>query len=414
MLQDRVAELAKITQTDINLFVLHPWGEELFSSESYIYDKQLLSRRINPYVRMLLVEQGQSRALLNEQVGQVSFHVAYAGIKPAVHDAGGAPVAVVGIPFNGSKYEYEKQALDVLANVIQVFAVILLALLPLSYVSVRSLTAPLRLIQQKLRKVSFQNRNEPIEYVSDDEIGMLVNEYNKMLVKLEQSREALSQSEKESAWREMAKQVAHEIKNPLTPMKLNLQQLQRVLDANHPLAKRSIEMLITQIDTLSDIASSFSAFARMPVPKEEPIDLCAILQETLTLNEAREEALITCRFEAERLPVIGDARLMSRIFNNLIINAVQAVPAGRQPEIEIEAKVRHGWAFLRFSDNGAGIPEEARPKVFFPNFTTKSSGSGIGLAIAKRGIETLNGRIWFETETGKGTVFFIEMPMIAD
>ena len=311
------------------------------------------------------------------------------------------------------KHKLEKQIITTLTALLKVFSWIFIFLIALSYFSVKSLTEPLTLIIQKIKRTTLSATNKPLEYHVDDEFGLLIGEYNQMLKKLEDSKSALAQSQKESAWREMAKQVAHEIKNPLTPMKLTIQQLQRILDQDNNYVKKTFRTLLEQIETLSDIATSFSSFAKMPLPKEEKFELNTILKQTISLHSNEKDVEMETDIIEHPTYVIGDSKLMSRIFTNLILNGIQSVSDEKKPLISISSKhIDFGKKILvEIKDNGQGIPEYIQHKVFVPNFTTKSDGSGIGLAIAKRGIEHSGGNIWFETSTGKGTSFYIEMPI---
>jgi two-component system nitrogen regulation sensor histidine kinase NtrY len=288
--------------------------------------------------------------------------------------------------------------------------------LVLSYFASKLLTEPLKLITQKIKRTTL-GRNEPLEWYNNDEIGMMVGEYNKMLVNLEASKQALSRSEKESAWREMAQQVAHEIKNPLTPMKLTLQHLQRILFRDEELSEqssRAINTLLSQVDNLNDIATSFSAFAKMPVPKNEVFEITVLTLDTVNLYESDADTKVSTHIQERPLFVLGDPQLMSRIITNLILNAIQSVPQGRKPEVEVwlYTNLSRTSVILEVKDNGSGIPDEIHDKVFIPNFSTKYAGSGIGLAVAKRGIEHAGGKIWFETQKDIGTTFFIELPLV--
>jgi len=264
--------------------------------------------------------------------------------------------------------------------------------------------------------ISLSGTNTPMVWNSDDEIGLLVGEYNKMLVNLEESKKALARTEKESAWREMAQQVAHEIKNPLTPMKLNLQHLKRTLEIKHggnkELTQKAIDNLLHQVDTLNDIATSFSAFAKMPIPKNERIELVTTIKNALHLHEHDQAVSLSTVMENGPLFVNGDEKLLGRIINNLIINGIQSVPTGRKPEISVILKQSNNKVIIEVKDNGEGINEDIADKVFIPNFSTKDNGSGIGLAISKRGIEQSGGSIWFETKKNIGTTFFIELPLV--
>jgi two-component system nitrogen regulation sensor histidine kinase NtrY len=406
-LQNYISEIADITQSDVNLFDRN--GQLIVPSQNYIYENQLMNSVVNPHAYAQLIEENQSKAMFDESIGMLNFNSAYVSVKSLEN---GEVLGIVGIPFFGSKQRYEKQVIDVLSKIMQAFAFILIGLLAISYFSARTLTAPLRLIRQKIRKVSFQENNEPIDYVSDDEIGLLVSEYNKMLVTLEESKQALSKKEKESAWREMAKQVAHEIKNPLTPMKLNIQQLERLLGDGEERTKRTIRTLLNQIDTLSEIATSFSNFAEMPTPKEEVFDVATALRQVVHLHDNPKKVKLIAEIPDAKVAVLGDKQLLGRVFNNLIINGIQSIPTERSPEVRVRLDEREKSVVIRISDNGSGIPEDIQTRVFVPNFTTKTSGSGIGLAISKRAIEHLGGKIWFETEIDKGTTFYVEMPLL--
>ena len=406
-LSGMISEISNISQSDINLFDQN--GKLIMPSQDFIYENELMNDVVNPTAYAQITEQKQSYVMMNESIGSFDYHSAYVSIKSLEN---GRVLGIVGIPFFGSKQRYERQVIDVLSKIIQAFAFIMVGLLGVSYISARSLTAPLRLIRQKIKRVNFhEEENEAIDYVSDDEIGLLVNEYNSMLLKLADSKEALSQREKESAWREMAKQVAHEIKNPLTPMKLSIQQLERVLDSDNPRIKKTIGTLLSEIDTLSEIATSFSNFAEMPTPKEEVLDITKVLRQVAHLHNQDSKLKVNVQIPERRFDVVGDEQLLGRVFNNIVINGVQAVPSHRKPTIDIKLIEQTEKITVSISDNGGGIPEDIQRKVFVPNFTTKSSGSGIGLAISRRAIEHLGGKIWFDTEPGLGTTFFIELPL---
>jgi nitrogen fixation/metabolism regulation signal transduction histidine kinase len=277
------------------------------------------------------------------------------------------------------------------------------------------LTKPLRIIKQQISNIKFGAHNEALKWKSNDEIGNLVTEYNNMLVKLEQSSELLAKSERESAWREMAKQVAHEIKNPLTPMKLNIQHLQRVVetspdDINERVTKVS-QMLIEQIDTLSHIATEFSNFAKLPNATLEVINVFDVLQNVTNLFKQNTACDITLNGK-DPLLIKADKEQCLRIFTNLLKNAEQSIPENRKGKIMIEAFTREASVVIHIKDNGVGIPDAIKPKLFTPNFTTKSTGTGLGLAMVKNSVVSFNGTIGFETEENKGTVFTIIFPLV--
>lgn len=410
-LSNELAQIARFSESDLNLFDTR--GRLVATNQPLIYENDLLSEYINPEALAGIKEQRSDKLILNEQIGSLSYKSAYISIKSFQT---GDIIGILSIPFFESKEDFQKELIDAFTTILITFTFIFIIILIVSYFASRELTYPLRYITQKIKRTSLSAYNEPLVWDSDDEIGLLVGEYNRMLVNLEASKEALSKTEKESAWREMAKQVAHEIKNPLTPMKLTLQHLQRVLKesgtGDRENVDRRVNTLLQQIDTLSDIATSFSAFAQMPIPENERFEIVSVLKKTVHLHGSNQSANIEFNTTSEEVFVRGDEKLMGRIFSNLFINGIQSVPSPTVPHIKVTLTVREErFVLIKIEDNGEGIPKAARDKVFIPNFSTKSSGSGLGLAIAKRGIEHAGGAIWFETKEGEGTTFFMELPI---
>lgn len=411
-LSNELSQIARYSESDLNLFSVT--GRLISTSQPTIYENDLLSTYINPNALAIIKEQNDSKVILDEQVGSLDYKSAYVAVKSFET---GELMGILSIPFFESQYELEEEIIDILTNIMNVFTFIFIIILIVSYFASKSLTFPLKYITQKIKKTSLSAYNEPLVWRSNDEIGLLVGEYNRMLENLEQSKRALSQNEKESAWREMAKQVAHEIKNPLTPMKLTLQHLQRLLsqrdESNLNTVNKSINTLLQQIDTLSDIATSFSSFAKMPIPKQEPFELISVLKRTVNLFHNEMDAKVYFQYEKESVFVEGDQQLMGRIFSNLIINGIQSVPSSRKPEILIDVVIPEPQIVrVSIADNGEGIEPAIQDKIFVPNFSTKYAGSGIGLAIAKRGIEQAGGTISFETAEAMGTTFFIDLPIM--
>lgn len=413
-LTEEINMLASTVGTDIHLY--NQDGILLTSSRATIFDKKLLSNLMHPGAMAALVEKKGVEVLLEEQVGKLRYQAVYLAI-PSQGTL--ATNAVMAVPFFESKEELNSLISDVLGSVFNAFVVIFILFLFISFLVTKNLTLPFRLLTQKLKATNLED-NEPMVWASKDEIGLLVNEYNQMLYKLEASRKVLASNEKESAWREMAKQVAHEIKNPLTPMKLTMQHLLRLEregkleDADK--LKKSLETLIHQVDALSGIASSFSTFAKMPLPNNERMNFKEVLVKVLELfkTDQRMELEFQDDSYTEQIPILGDDKLFGRVISNLIINGMQAVEPSKKPKIRVWLWLSDRAVFLEIADNGRGIPEALRDKIFIPNFSTKSQGSGLGLAIAKSGVETAGGKIWFETEVGKGSTFFLTFPLLTD
>jgi nitrogen fixation/metabolism regulation signal transduction histidine kinase len=279
------------------------------------------------------------------------------------------------------------------------------------------ITKPLLIVRKKLQELDIKRQNSPIEYHSQDEIGDLVREYNRMVAELSKNTELLAQRERESAWQSMARQVAHEIKNPLTPMKLNVQLLERAWeDRAYDFDKRLHKVcktLIEQIDALSHIATEFSAFAKMPKERLGEVDIHNAIVSCVNLFEETKNTQITVAADSSSsYRVVADGDQIIRVFTNLIKNAIQAIPEERLGIINIRLKTDAGHVQISVSDNGEGISPEMQKKLFQPNFTTKTSGMGLGLAMVKNIISGINGIIWFETVEHEGTTFYIQLPLV--
>jgi nitrogen fixation/metabolism regulation signal transduction histidine kinase/HAMP domain-containing protein len=280
----------------------------------------------------------------------------------------------------------------------------------------RFTTRPLQLIRDKMRGISFDGTNEKINWPRKDEIGTLISEYNRMVDELSKSAELLAKSERESAWREMAKQVAHEIKNPLTPMKLSVQYLQKAWNEKssdwEERLDRFSKTIIEHIDTLSAIASEFSDFAKMPQKHDEKINILDTVRKSLDLFTDTENITFTLE---ENSPgphiVMADKNQLIRVFNNLINNSVQAIGKTKKGKVVISIDRKDDMHIIKVSDNGPGIPEEMVDKIFSPSFTTKTSGMGLGLALVKSIIQEAGGHITFSSSPDKGTEFIISLPV---
>ena len=415
-MEEELHKIARDADIDINLFDTQ--GCLNTSTRPLMYESGHLSKRINPEAYIHIIENKENQILLNESLGTKQYRTAYAGIKS--YD--GRLLGVLSIPYFYSRPELDRQIIEVIASALSIFTGLFLFFLVLSYFASTVLTKPLKLLTQKIRKTNLDQLNEPLPWRSDDEIGLLIREYNRMLVKLEESKQALAQTEKQSAWREMAKQVAHEIKNPLTPMKLTLQHLQRTFpntngadkatgDPTMQRVQRTFDSLLDQIENLSDIATSFSDFAEMPLPKNEVFEVTNVLNKAADLYADDERITLLRQIAPGPVMVVADRQLIGRILTNLIINAIQSVPPDRKAVVNLRLYTNDDDAQIEIHDNGAGIPEAIRKKVFLPNFSTKRGGSGLGLAIAKRGVEHAGGSIWFETEDDVGTSFFVSLPL---
>lgn len=409
-LEKELTLISNYNSCDINLFSTS--GRLLISTEPLLIKYGLNSSLINPEAYFSIFSSGLPSITLKEKIGRLNYYSVYLPLRSTQNNT---ILGIISIPFFEASDEYERELIRVVNSVLNLFAGIFLLFALTSFFITSNLLQPIRLIGGTLRKTSLEGKNLPLDWPVKDEIGKLVEEYNRMIYNLDESKKLLAQTEKESAWREMAQQVAHEIKNPLTPMKLKLQTLQRHAVLGDPSfnerAKETIALLLEQIENLANIASSFYDFARMPTPALEPFDLVLVAQNTVKLHNNSDEQFVFFHSNLKNCTVNGDEKLMGQIVSNLIINALQSIPGDRVPKVLVNVEATGNKVVLSVKDNGTGIPEGIHSKVFLPNFSTKYYGSGIGLALARRGVESAGGSIYFETVEDIGTTFFIELPL---
>lgn len=391
--------------SDISLYNKN--GMLFASSRPQLFNSGFSSTVINP-LAVLHFKQNQSIYFITrDKIGSLN----YLSLYTAIYDANRKIAGYINLPYFARQSDLEEGVSKYITTLINIYVVLFLISLFTGLVISVYITKPLRILQEQLAKITLGKKNEPIHWNSNDEIGRLVNEYNQMLVKLEESAVLLARSEREGAWQEMAKQVAHEIKNPLTPMKLNLQYLQKVVgDGSVDFEERFKKVsnsLIEQIDTLAHIANEFSNFAKLPKPNLEHVDLVEIIQSTNELFKNQEGIQLSFYSQKDKAIVLADKNQCLRVFNNLIKNAVQAVSETPNAKIEMELKEEGANYLVSIKDNGCGIPDEMKNKIFVPNFTTKSTGTGLGLAMVKNIISSFNGDIWFESTENEGTTFFL-------
>ncbi len=412
-LDELLRKFSNVFYTDINLYDRD--GNLLATSRSEIFDRQLLSRRMNRLVFENMSEGGASEFIHNEHIGEMKYISAYVPLM----NSDNRFLAYLNLPYFTQSGALTQDVTNMVMAVINIYLILLLVILLFSVFLADRITQPLRMIQNRMAQVSLSKENEMIRYDRSDEIRGLVEEYNYMVRELEKSAYLLAQSERESAWREMAKQIAHEIKNPLTPMKLNVQHLQRAIDsgkADPEMVDRISATLIEQIDSLSAIANEFSDFAKMPRARTERINLVTIMNNLMQLFETGEKTVITLNPGGyQKVFVFADREQLTRVFINLIKNGMQSIPDHRKGKIDVRLEVvENKRVVVMVSDNGKGIPEGIRHRLFQPNFTTKSGGMGMGLAISHNIIRSFGGKIWFETEVNKGTTFYVELPVVVD
>ncbi len=409
-LYDELYKLSNTFRTDINIYDTK--GELIATSRPEIFAKGVTTERINSTAFYELTEHYQLNYFQPEKIGTLSYLSAY---EPIIN-ASGDYLGYLNLPYFTREDDLKQGISTFIVAFINLYLILFLTSVIVAVILSNRITQPLTIIREKLKGIQLGKKSEPINYQGEDEIGALVREYNHKVEELAESAELLARSERESAWREMAKQVAHEIKNPLTPMKLNIQYLQRAKEEGNEhyddFFERVTKNLIEQIDTLSGIATEFSNFAQIPKAKNEVFDLIAVLKNVCSLFEPNQNLHIS--MELNKLPevlIFADKEQISRAFLNLTKNGIQSIPSDEKGKIHIQVKKVGDFASIAFSDNGIGISKEAQQHLFEPNFTTKTSGMGLGLSIVRNIIQTAGGKIDYETSEQSGTTFYVEIPL---
>lgn len=407
--KDKIYEIKAVHDLDIYLYNLE--GTLLKSSKaSFIKDTAKL--KIENYVLDAL-ENSTDKTFLEEfeengQKYQSSYSI--------ITDSYFKPLAILNLPYIEDDGFIKKELRENLSRLAVAYLFMILIAIVLAYFLSKYITRSLNEVSEKITETRLNKRNKKIVVTeTSEEISALVSAYNGMIDELENSAAQLAASEREAAWREMAKQVAHEIKNPLTPMRLTVQSFQRNFDPLDDNIKQKLDeysnTLIQQIDTMSSIASAFSTYAKMPAQKDETLNVTKITKLALDIfNENyiyfySEENDITAKFDRTQL---------IRVITNLIKNSIQAIEQNNpeEPRIEVRVFSEDNWVAITVTDNGIGVSEENKDKIFEPKFTTKSSGMGLGLAMVKNIVETYNGVITLDTDSEKGTTFKVVFPKL--
>lgn len=402
-----INQIADFYDTDITLFGSD--GKVMASSIAKIYDEGVISPMMHPNAYYHLKLLRESQFTQDENIASLNFQAAYAPVFKNKSEV----LGYLQLPYFNQQADLLAEISSVIVGFINLYVVLFIIIGVIAYLVSRNISYPLTLIQQKLSRTELGKQNEPISWQRDDEIGELVKQYNRMIEQLAESAQKLAETEREGAWREIARQIAHEIKNPLTPMKLSIQHLQRAYknnDANiGDKLNRTTNLLINQIDTLSELANEFSSFAKMPAPSYEPINVDEALHEIVALYSLNTDAEITldCDVTSE---LVFDKSYFSRSIGNIVKNAIQAIPENTAGKIAITARENTENIIITVKDNGSGISEAQALQIFKPYFSTKISGMGLGLPIVKNMIESGKGSISFTSAPGEGTTFTIVLP----
>lgn len=399
--------LAKNTQTTINIY--DPHGRLIRSTQPELFDRYLLASRINPDAYYQLVKENKMQVITKEKLGELDYSSLYAPI----YNADGVLVAIANIPYFAKDSDLSGDISTILAAIINVYILLLIAAIFGGTALANQLSKPLADIGRKMKLIDVSKKAEHINYRNKDELGELVGAYNKMVDDLEESTQRLAQTEREQAWSEMARQIAHEIKNPLTPMRLSIQHLirlkQRGIEGWEEKFEDVANSILEQIDILSNTASEFSSFAKFYYEDNAQINLYQLISEQMVLFDTRENIRIAFDYCSNDCMVYARKGQIIRVLVNLVSNAVQALEESGG-YIRIALGQEGDSYIVSIDDNGSGVKEEDEVKLFKPNFTTKSSGTGLGLAICRNIIEQSGGKISYKRSSLGGACFSFTLP----
>lgn len=402
--KEKIYEIASIQGENLTMYDLD--GEPLISSTDQLFDSPAQMKLCLETLENL--EKSEEKRYVNQLDGEVSQQLSYSYI----NDPKYRPLAILEIQYEDSEAFINKELREILWRLVVVNILMVLTAILLAYFLARYITKTLKTVEDNIKETQLDKRNEKIDTTElPSELTTLVNAYNGMIDQLEGSAAKLAQNEREAAWREMAKQVAHEIKNPLTPMRLTVQSFERRFDPEDPEVNQKIKeyssTLIQQIDTMSSIASAFSNFADMPAQQSEILNVPNIVKLSVDIFNERYIDFASAK---EEIFANFDRTQLIRVVTNLVKNAVQATMTTEDPKILVEVNELDTQVEITVTDNGTGISEDNLPMIFEPKFTTKTSGMGLGLAMVKNIVETYKGTITFTTQEGEGTVFRVIFP----
>ena len=406
--KDNIYQISDVQNVDFHIYDL---DGNLMTSSITSLDNEEIPDCLDPEVLNTLENLLDKHYIIEKQLPGGSYQSSYTYI----YDIKFKPIGIVNIPYFEDDSFYQKELREFLIRLGVVYLIILLIAVILAFFISKYITRSLKTISEKLDQTQLSKRNEKIiiKEGASQEIENLIEAYNSMIDELEESAVKLAKSEREQAWREMAKQVAHEIKNPLTPMRLSVQNFQRKFNAEDGNIDQKVDeyskTLIQQIDTMSSIASAFSNFANMPAQQNETLNVVEIVKLALDIFN---ESYIEFRTVEEEIIAKLDRTQLIRVITNLVKNAIQAITEKNvdTPKIIVEVSSKNGQVKISVMDNGIGIKEENKELVFEPKFTTKTSGMGLGLGMVKNIVETYQGSINFTSQYGKGTIFTVMFP----
>ena len=408
--------LAARSGLDLNLYR----GMSLIAaSRPQLIADRIIDTRLPASVYRSLYFDADRFTFLDHELGDFTYTAGYR----AIVDDDGQPQYVLSVPALPEAERIEEERARTLAYLFGALLALGLIVLLIASILARALTQPIARLRRGLQGVAEGRYEQMLPVRTRDEVGDLVRTFNTMQGQLTESRQKLAQQERQLAWREMARQVAHEIKNPLTPMKLSVQHLRQAAGASgqsekkfKKLFERVTKTLVDQIDSLAHIANEFASFARLPRPDVTRLDLIEVIQDAqaLMMAEIPDHVQLNLNLPSKGCIVRADRNVLRRIFINLIKNALEALQDTPSGEISIDVQIQDSVVTATVTDTGPGIPEELQPRIFEPSFSTKTSGAGLGLAIARQSAVTMGGTMDFDSRPGEGTSMRLQLPLLAN
>lgn len=404
--RDEIYEIALIQNINFNIYDL---DGQLLKSSRPRFEVDSVSMCLDSEILNRLKSMQTKRYVEQKTAAGFKYQASYTFIT----DNKFKPIGILNLPYFEDSSFNDKELKEILLRLTGAYLLLLLLAIAISYFISKYITRSLQTISDRLNQTNITKRNEKILIENpSEEIGKLITSYNAMIDELEISAAKLAKGEREQAWREMAKQVAHEIKNPLTPMRLSVQNFERKFDPNDSDITEKVaeysRILIQQIDTMSNIASAFSNFAQMPAQQNETLNVVKIVKLAVDIFN---ENFIEFASEEEEIISVLDRTQLIRVVTNLVKNATQAVKTREEPRVLVTVGRDEDWVCITIEDNGIGIREEVKDKIFEPKFTTKNSGMGLGLGMVKNIVETYKGSILFTSHPDTGTVFTVKFPI---
>ena len=408
--------LAARSGLDLNLYR----GASLIAaSRPQLISDRIIDTRLPASVYRALYFDADRFTFVDHRLGDFTYTAGYR----AMLDDSGRPRYVLSVPALPEAERIEEERARTLAYLFGALLALGMIVLAIASLLARTLARPIARLQRGLQEVAEGRYEQMLPVQTRDEVGDLVRTFNTMQGQLTESRQKLAQQERQLAWREMARQVAHEIKNPLTPMKLSVQHLRQAAESSdrserrfRALFERVTRTLVDQIDSLTHIANEFASLARLPLPEVKRLDLIRVIREAHALMREETPSHIQwiLNLPAGNCPVRADRKALRRIFINVIKNALEALQDAPEGTISIDLELQDHTVTATVTDSGPGIPLELHPRIFEPSFSTKTSGAGLGLAIARQSAETMGGTMDFESDPGRGTTMRVNLPLLAN